>query len=172
MRRTQLAIAYTALAVAGLAAVTAYARPWVTSGGRSSTSCSERIPDGQSVAAAWRTAELFVADVILGRRPACSGELSTQAFRRQAPVRAFSSRYPIVPIARASRDPGARQAVYMLSRRTGGLMVTGKDGRPEIPFMVGLAAPDAGRGAFDLVLVVEHGNWRVDRVRRVELVDR
>jgi len=38
--------------------------------------------------------------------------------------------------------------------------------------MVGLAAPDAGLGAYNLVLVVEDGSRRVDRVRRVHFVHR
>jgi hypothetical protein len=37
--------------------------------------------------------------------------------------------------------------------------------------MVGLSAPRAGRGAYDLALVVENGSWRVDRVQRISIVD-
>ena len=38
--------------------------------------------------------------------------------------------------------------------------------------IVPVAAPEAGRGAYNLVLVVEQGNWRVDRADRVEIVER
>jgi hypothetical protein len=74
-------------------------------------------------------------------------------------------------MASASRDPSAHEAVYILSRRVAAFVVTGVGGRAEIPMIVGLAAPDAGRGAYNLVLVIEGGSWRVDRVRRVTIAD-
>jgi hypothetical protein len=33
--------------------------------------------------------------------------------------------------------------------------------------MVGVAAPDAGMGAYNVLLVVDGGSWRVDRWWRV-----
>jgi hypothetical protein len=151
------------------------------SGGSSSTSCVETIPSGRSVDAAWDTTELFVTDVILNGSPACGYDLSTEHLRGghsrsewgtdRAPVHAFATHYPPVPILHASRDPNARQAVYILSRRVGGFVVLDPAGRPTIPMMVGLAAPDAGRGAYNLVLIVEDGSWRVDEVHRVKVAD-
>jgi hypothetical protein len=76
-----------------------------------------------------------------------------------------------VPIAQASRDPQAQQAVYILSRRVENFVVIDARGRATIPMMVGLAAPQAGRGAYNLLLVVENGSWRVDEVRRVTIRD-
>ncbi|HEX9597946.1 MAG TPA: hypothetical protein VF963_01105 [Gaiellaceae bacterium] len=149
--------------------------------GAGSSACSDRIPVGESISTAWNTTALFVADVILNRSPACGYDLSTEhlrAGRSRAewasglPVQRFTTRYPPVPIARASRDPAAPQAVYILSRREAEFVVPGATRRPEIPMMVGLAAPDAGLGAYNLVLIVEDGSWRVDRVRRVHFVHR
>jgi len=172
VRNTRLTVGYIVLVAAAVAAIAAYTWPWLGVGGRTRAACSERPPAGQHIGAAWRTAELYVADVILAREPRCGETLSTAALRRRPPLRAFSSGYPVVPIARASRDAAKREAVYMLSRRAGPLVVTGSGGRREIPFAVGLSAPDAGRGAYDLVLVVDHGNWRVDRAKRIEITNR
>jgi hypothetical protein len=137
---------------------------------RGRADCSERIPGGASIETAWKTAELFVADVILNREPVCGYDLSTRHLRGTLPP--FSIDYPPVPIARASREPDARQAVYIPSRRQAGFVVLGAGGRQKIPMMVGLAAPHVGRGAYNLVLVVENGSWRVDRVSRVAIADR
>ena len=126
-------------------------------------------------------AELFVADVMLSRSPTCGYDLSTRRLRgnhgrdewgtERSPVHAFSKRCPAVPMIRASRDPHAGQAVYILSRRVGGFVVLDAKGRAAIPMIVGVAAPEAGRGAYNLLLVVEDGSWRVDRVRRITVHD-
>ena len=149
--------------------------------GGASRSCPERIPTGESVDSAWQTTELFVADVMLNQRPSCGHDLSTRRLRgrhhreewgtSRSPVHAFSTRYPAVPMIRASRDPHAPQAVYILSRTVDAFVVFDRDGRPTIPMMVGVSAPGAGRAAYNLLLVVEDGNWRVDRVRRVNVYD-
>lgn len=141
-------------------------------GGSPSRTCSDRIPHGAAVMLAWRTAELFVADVILDRDPLCGYDMSTARLRGGLPLRPFSRGFPPVPIARASRDPDADEAVYMLSRRFAAFAVLGADGRREIPLSVGVAAPRVGSGAYDLVLVLEHGSWRVDRATRVRIVER
>jgi hypothetical protein len=148
-------------------------------GGGAGPRCGDRIPTGESFGAAWRTTSLFVADVVLNRDPVCGYDLGTKRLRGgrsraewahgAAPVRPFATRYPPVAIQRASRDPAAPQAVYILSRRVREVVVVGERGEPQIPMMVGLAAPDAGLGAYNLVLVVEDGNWRVDRLWRVYL---
>jgi hypothetical protein len=144
-------------------------------------SCPARIPTGQSVATAWATTELFVADVMLNQSPTCGHDLSTRRLRGhhsrtewgtpRSPVHAFSTRYPAVPMIRASRDPRAPQAVYILSRTTDTFVVVDRNGRPTIPMMVGVSSPDAGRAAYNLLLVVEDGSWRVDRVRRITVHD-
>ena len=172
MPRIRLAVTYAALVAVALVALTLDLRPWPGRGGGHGSACSERIPGRQSAATAWRTAELFVADVILAREPGCGDRLSTRALRGRGSPHPFSRDYPAVPIEQASRDSAARQAVYMLSRETGPLIVFGEDGRAEIPFVVGVAAPEAGRGAYNLVLVVERGSWRVDRADRVEIAER
>ena len=178
-RRRRLQAAYAALAVVALAF--AGGSTWLlTRGSPQAATCGEQIPAGRTVEVAWRTTELFVADVLLSREPACGYDLSTRHLRasrsradwaRGHPVRPFARGYPPVSIARASRDPHARQAVYILSRREAGFVSIGADGRLEIPMMVGLSAPNTGRGAYDLALVVEDGSWRVDRVARVPIFD-
>src|SRR5919201_4485622 len=168
----RFALAYGVLALIAVAAVGGGAWLAATLPSRAAKGCSERIPHGKSISAAWRTTELFVADVILAREPGCAARLGSSQLRAGSSVRPFSTGYPPVSIQRASRDPNAREAVYMLSRRDIGFIVLGANGRPEIPMLVGLAAPRAGRGAYNLVLVVEDGSWRVDRVRRVVIVDR
>ena len=168
MLRRRFLAAYSVLAALALAGVAVYV---LEAGGTGSAArCSEAIPSGKTVAAAWRTTELFVADVILARQPRCSDALATRQLRSQRDVAPFSTGYTPVSIARASHDPNARQAVYMLSRRDLGLATIGPHG-PQITMLVGLAAPHAGRGAYDIGLVVEHGSWRVDSVRRIALVD-
>jgi hypothetical protein len=134
--------------------------------------CSDRIPHGAGAGLPWRTAELFVADVILDRDPLCGYDLSTARLSGDLPLRPFSRGYPPVPIARASRAPDARQAVYMLSRRFAAFVVVGADGRLEVPLVAGVAAPKAGSGAYDLVLVVKRGGRRVDRASRVRIVEK
>jgi hypothetical protein len=151
-----------------------------TPGGGHST-CTERIPTGRSAASAWQTTELFVADVILNRSPTCGHDLSTRRLRgnhrrdewgtTRSPVHAFSTHYPAVPMIRASRNPRAPQAVYILSRTVSAFIVFDRNGRATIPMMVGLSAPDAGRAAYNLLLVLEDGSWRVDRVRRITVHD-
>ncbi len=151
------------------------------SGDEVAASCVETIPKGSTVAAAWDTTELFVTDVILNGSPACGYDLSTRHLRashsrsewgtERAPVHPFATHYPPVSILHASRDPKARQAVYILSRRSGGFVVLDPTGRATIPMMAGLSAPDAGRGAYNLVLVIEDGSWRVDEVHRVRVAD-
>jgi hypothetical protein len=149
--------------------------------GTGGSSCDEHIPTGRSVRSAWKTTELFVADVVLNRSPTCGYDLSTRRLRghhgrdewgtERSPVHAFSKRYPVVPVIRASRDPRAHQAVYVLSRRVGGFVVFDSKGRASIPMIVGVSSPDAGRAAYNLLLVVEDGSWRVDRVRRITVHD-
>jgi len=141
--------------------------------------CTDTIPSGQSFAAAWNTTERFVADVILNASPGCGYDLSTRHLRggtsradwatARSPVQHFATRYPPTPILHASRNRNARQAVYVLSRRVGASVDIDAAGRLTLPMMAGLSAPDAGLGAYNLVLVVENGNWRVDAVKRVRL---
>jgi hypothetical protein len=143
--------------------------------------CTKPIPQGRSVQVAWDTTELFVSTVLLNDGPACGYDLSTRHLRHghsraewahgRAGVRRFATGYGAVPIAQASRDPQAQQAVYILSRRVENFVVIDARGRATIPMMVGLAAPQAGRGAYNLLLVVENGSWRVDEVRRVTIRD-
>lgn len=145
------------------------------------SACSDAIPTGRTIAVAWRTTELFTADMLLNRSPACGYDLSTEHLRGgrsredwahgRSPVHGLPTHYPPVSITVASRDPSAHQAVYILSRRVAAFIVVGPGGRAEIPMMVGLAAPDAGRGAYHVSLIVEKGSWRVDRVERVVIVD-
>ena len=140
--------------------------------------CGRPIPQGATVRAAWDTAALFVSEVVLGNDPACGYDLTTARLRGglsrrewasgAAPVQRFVTRYPPTPVARASRDPNAPQAVYALSRRVRELMQR-RNGRWTIPMSVGLAAPDAGLGAYRLVLELENGSWRVDRASPVRL---
>jgi hypothetical protein len=156
---------------------------WSTIGGSSgeAAACADAIPAGRSLDAAWQTTALFVTDVLLNRSPACGYDLSTEHLRHGHSrsewaqggsfVHPFPTHLPPVPMVSASPDPKAPEAVYILSRRAAAFVVVGAGGRPEIPMIVGLAAPDAGRGAYNLVLVVERGSWRVDRVRRVAISD-
>jgi hypothetical protein len=171
------AIAALALAAGAGALVLTFGLP----GGGGGDPCAERIPTGRSVASAWHTTELFVADVMLNRSPTCGHDLATRRLRgnhsraewgtSHSPVHAFSTHYPAVPMIRASRDPRAPQAVYILSRTTDTFVVVDRKGRATIPMMVGVSAPGAGRAAYNLTLVLEDGSWRVDRVRRVTVHD-
>ena len=179
MNRRRFLIAYGVLSAAALALIGGIT--WFVIGGHerraSGVACSAPIPGGGSVQAAWRTTELFVADVILNGEPGCGYDLSTRRLRGHhsraewakggLPLEPFSTGYPPVAISKASRDPKAAQAVYMLSRRAGGFVVFDANGRPEIPMMVGTSAPSAGLGAYNIVLIVEDGNWRVDTLQRV-----
>jgi hypothetical protein len=141
--------------------------------------CPYRIPRGRTIAAAQATTRLFVTEVVLRRNPVCGFSLSSAKLRRQiardrwlredTPVRPFPTRFPPVALPDASRDPEAPQAVYTISRRVLEFVVTGADGNPEIPMAVGVAAPDAGMGAYRVVLVIDEGNWRVDRWWRVRI---
>jgi len=182
VNRRRFLIAYGVLGAAALALIGG--TTWFAVGRHARTAsapgCSAPIPGGESFQAAWRTTELFVADVILSREPGCGYDLATRHLRGRhsraewaeggLPLKPFSTGYPPVPISTASRDPHAAQAVYMLSRRAGSLVVPGANGRPEIPMMVGIAAPTAGLGAYSIMLIVENGSWRVDSVQRVHLV--
>jgi hypothetical protein len=181
-RRRRFAAGYVLMALVGTGV--AAGTFWLLFGGSGSSTiraCGESIPSGRSVAAAWDTTELFVADVMLNGSPRCGYDLSTRHLRAgharaewgtdRSPVRPFSTHYPPVSIREASRDPKARQAVYILSRRVGGFVVRDPTGRATIPMIVGLAAPDVGRGAYNLLLVIEDGSWRVDEVHRVPVSD-
>jgi hypothetical protein len=131
------------------------------------------------MAAAQRTTKLFVTEVVLRRNPVCGFELSSAALRRRVnrvdwarertPVRPFPTRHPPVAYPLASENPRAPEAVYLISRRVLEFVVTGVDGRAEIPMSVGVAAPDAGMGAYNVVLVLDRGSWRVDRWSRVRI---
>jgi hypothetical protein len=179
--RPRFALAYALIGLAAAAAVAAVAwEAWPKGTATPAAArCTDTIPSGQSFAAAWNTTERFVADVILNASPGCGYDLSTRHLRdgtsradwatAHSPVKRFATRYPPTPILRASRNRNAPEAVYVLSRRVGATIDIDAAGRLTIPMMVGLAAPDAGLGAYNLVLVVENGNWRVDVVKRVRL---
>lgn len=180
-RRFLVSYAFIVLAAAALAG----GALWQTAQRRSEEAwaaahrCPHQIPSGRSLPAAWDTTVLFVTEVVLRRNPVCGYDLSTRKLRRgltrrewasgEGPVRPFVTRYPPVPITEASADPAAPQAVYIVSRRAREIVVPDERGRPKVPMMVGLAAPDAGMVAYDLVLVLEDGSWRVDRVWPVRL---
>ena len=144
--------------------------------------CPHAVPQGRSFDAAWNTTALFITEVVLRRNPACGFGLSSKRLRALAtkrawangrpPIKPFVTRYAPVAIADASPDPSVPQAIYVISRREGGLIVLGRNGRLEIPMAVGLAAPDAGARAFHLQLVLEDGSWRVDGWRRVAISSR
>jgi hypothetical protein len=141
--------------------------------------CGHAIPSGSTIPAAWNTSVLFVTEVVLRRDPACGYDLSTRRLRGPfsrrewasgaGPVKPFVTRYPPTPVVRASRDPNAPQAVYVLSRKVREMAQIDGRGRWTIPISVGLAAPDAGMSAYRLVLELEDGSWRVDRASRVTL---
>lgn len=183
LRLPLLCVGAAALSAAGVLLVFAplggRASPTRAAGPSSDSACPHRIPRGESIGAAQRTTALFVTEVVLRRNPVCGYELSSTKLRRSisrrqwaagdTPVPAFVSRHPPVAFPQASRDPEAPEAVYVISRRVLEFVVAGPGGRPEIPMMVGVAAPDAGMGAYNLVLVVDRGSWRVDRWWRVRI---
>jgi hypothetical protein len=120
-----------------------------------------------------------VTEVVLRHDPACGYDLSTKRLRGSlsrrewargaGPVKPFVTRYRPTPVARASSDPNAPEAVFVVSRQVRELMQLDAAGRWRIPISVGLAAPDAGLSAYRLVLQLEDGSWRVDRATPVEL---
>jgi hypothetical protein len=178
VHRPRLLLAFGALAVAGLSCAAVL---YVGRGGGSASapSCGHPIPKGSSVPAAWDTAALFVSDVVLRGNPACGYDLSSRRLRatlstRQwahgaLPIKPFVTQYPPTPIERASRDPNSPEAVYVFSRKVEELFQRDARGRWTIPLAVGLSAPDAGMGAYRLVLALEDGSWRVDRAVPVRL---
>jgi hypothetical protein len=170
------------LFVSGLlavAAATAGAVLWAVDMSEDGPRCQRPIPRGATEPAAWDTTALFVTEVVLRHDPACGYDLSTRRLRGglsrgewargAGPVKPFVTRYRPTPVARASRDPNAPEAVYALSRQVRELMRVDANGRWTIPISVGLAAPDAGLSAYRLVLELEDGSWRVDRATPVAL---
>jgi hypothetical protein len=172
--RRRLALPAALVAVAALAAAAtaivfgrADARDAVAS-----EDCTHRLPAGGSVSAAHEATAVFVRTVVLRRQPLGSARLRRAVDRGRwaagdMPVRAFASRYPPTAYRHASRDPQAPQAVYVISRSAGAAVVS------PLEMIVGLAAPDAGLGAYRVVLVLDDdGNWRVDRWWRVQISSR
>jgi hypothetical protein len=175
--RPHVALGLLALAAAGLSG----SAVWYAArgSGDSTPTCGRPIPRGSSGPAAWDTASLFISEVVLLHDPVCGYALSTRRLRGglssrewargTLPITPFVTRYPPTPVERASPNPDAPQAVYALSRRFRELLRRDAEGKWTIPLAVGLAAPDAGMGAYRLVLALEDGNWRVDRAAPVEL---
>jgi hypothetical protein len=166
--------------VALVAAVASGTLLWqATDAGEDGPHCGRPIPRGSTIPAAWDTTVLFVTEVVLRRDPACGYDLTTRRLRGgltrrewasgRGPVQPFVTRYPPTPVARASRDPNAPQAVYVLSRKVRELAQVDGRGNWTIPISVGLAAPDAGMSAYRLVLALEDGSWRIDRASPVRL---
>lgn len=151
-------------------------------GASASAGCPARIPVGSGLGAAQRTVELFTTEVVLRHNPACGYALSSARLRQQisrrrwasgeTPVRPLATRYPPVAYADASRNPDAHQAVYVISRQLLEFVRLGQDGEAQIPMMVGVAAPDAGLGSYRVILVLDEGNWRIDRWWRVHMRSR
>lgn len=141
------------------------------------TDCTHRLPAGATVGAAHEATALFVRTVVLRGQPRCGYALGSDRLRGavgrarwaqgDTPVRPFASRYPPTPYRNASRDPQAPQAVYVISRSPAALAET------PLLMIVGLAAPDAGLGAYRVLLVLDgEENWRVDRWWRVRISSR
>ena len=177
MSRIRSLVAFGLVAAAGAAGTVAVVRAIEAPDG--GPRCGRAIPRGATIPAAWETTALFVTEVVLARDPACGYDLSTKRLRGglsrsewaegDGPVRPFVSRYRPTPVARASSDPNAPEAVYAVSRRVRELMQIDARGQRTIPISVGLAAPDAGLAAYRLVLKLEDGSWRVDRASPVRL---
>ena len=179
MYRARFLLAYGVVALVGVVASSVLV--WQATGGgdRPDPQCGRPIPRGSTIPVAWDTTVLFVTEVVLRHDPACGYDLSTKRFRGDfsrsewakgaGPVTPFVTRYPPTPVVRASRDPNAPQAVYVLSRKVREMAQLDKRGHWTIPISVGLAAPDAGLSAYRLVLELEDGSWRVDRASRVPL---
>lgn len=152
----------------------------VTSAGAPSASrCPHAIPSGESFETVWATTVFFVTDVLMSKNPVCGFDLSSDGLRGkltraqwangEGPIEIFVTQYPAVPVAMASKDPAAPEAVYVLSRTVRELVVSDGRGRVKAPMKVGLFAPDAGMAAYNLELVLENGHWRVDKATAVAL---
>ena len=178
MYRIRFLVAYGFLALAG--AATGGVLVWHAAGaGDDGPRCQRPIPRGSTIPVAWDTTALFVTEVVLRQDPACGYDLSTKRLRGglsrrewargAGPVKPFVTRFRPTPVSRASSDPNAPEAVYVVSRQVREVMQIDARGRWKIPISVGLAAPDAGMSAYRLVLELEGGSWRVDRAAPVRL---
>jgi hypothetical protein len=177
MRRFVLPGALVVVAAATATATIVVARDAGGGGAEATAGCTHRPPTGASLDAAHRTTALFVRTVVLREQPRCGYALGSERLRgavRRArwargdtPVRPFASRYPATAYRDASPDPKALQAVYVISRSP--------DAGTSSPLLmiVGLAAPDAGLGAYRIRLVLDReANWRVDDWWRVRISSR
>lgn len=179
MYRVRFLFAYGGIGLAAAAASGVLVWQATRGGADGEPQCGRPIPRGSTSRVAWDTTTLFVTEVVLRRDPACGYDLSTRRLRGglsrrewasgAGPVKPFVTRYPPTPVAFASRDPNAPQAVYVVSRKVRELAEVDGRGRLTIPISVGLAAPDAGLSAYRLVLQLEGGSWRVDRAAPVRL---
>jgi hypothetical protein len=174
MRR--LALPAALLAVAAVTATATIAIAGLAGGADADTTagCTHRLPAGSSLDAAHEATALFVRTVVLREQPRCGYALGSERLRGAVErsrwirgdtgVRSFASRYPATAYRDSSPDPDALQAVYLISR--------GPGSRTESPLLmiVGLAAPDAGLGAYRVRLVLDReANWRVDHWWRVRI---
>ena len=141
--------------------------------------CPHAIPRGDSLDTAWSTTVFFVTDVLMRKNPVCGYDLSSRELRGRlsraqwangdGPVEAFVTRFPAVSVRDASDDPAAPEAVYALSRTVREMVMSDPTGRVIVPMKVGLFAPDAGMAAYNVELVLENGQWRVDKAKAVNL---
>jgi hypothetical protein len=177
MRRLLLPAALVAVAAMAAAATIVAAR--VAGGGDADTTagCTHALPAGASLDAAHEATALFVRTVVLREQPRCGYALGSDRLRGavergrwvrgDTPVRPFASRYPATAYRDASPDPKALQPVYVISRSPGASTAS------PLLMIVGLAAPDAGLGAYRIELVLDReANWRVDRWWRVRISSR
>ena len=141
--------------------------------------CPHAIPQGDSLDTAWSTTVFFVTDVLMRKNPVCGYDLSSRQLRGalsraqwangDGPVETFVTRFPAVSVRDASDDPAAPEAVYALSRTVREMVTSDGSGRVIAPLKVGLFAPDAGMAAYNVELVLENGQWRVDKATAVNL---
>ena len=174
MRRLALPAALFAVAVVAATATIAIARQVGRTDADATAGCTHRLPAGASLDAAHQATALFVRTVVLREQPRCGYALGSERLRGaversrwirgDTPVRPFASRYPATAYRDASPDPKALQAVYLISRSPGAATAA------PLLMVVGLAAPDAGLGAYRIRLVLDgEANWRVDRWWRVRI---
>lgn len=179
VHRRRFILAYATVALGAVVAVGGPLLLLRSTGDESELACSRPLPTGSGVEAIQATTALWVTDVLMRQHPGCGYHLASSRLRGRlardewvagkSPVPVVRTRYPVVPYARARADSPRTQAVFAISRRFHDIVNVRGDGEYEAAMAAGIATPDAGLAAFNLVLRLEDGSWHVDRSWRVSV---
>jgi hypothetical protein len=179
VHRRRFILAYATVALFAVVAVGAPLLLVRNARNESKLDCSRPLPTGSGVEAIQATTALWVTDVLMRQHPGCGYRLASSRLRQRlardewaagkSPVTVVRTRYPVVPYAQARDDSPRTQAVFAISRRFHDVVSVRGDGEYEAAMAAGIATPDAGLAAFNLLLRLEGGSWHVDRSWRVPI---